>query len=128
MKENAEAGETAAHRQQGGEPRPSARADAGTLVASLAQRALWLLGKTLSDQAVYNEPNVYRRKGRLDLEALAKAINEVVRRHESLRTRFCAEGSEVLQLIDSELVIPVPVTDLRAMPASARDTEARSRA
>lgn len=96
--------------------------------ASPGQRALWLLSKTLSDPAVYNEPNVYRLKGPLDSEALTKAINEVVQRHESLRTHFRPQGSALLQLIEPELAIPVPVTDLSALPPSMRETEARARA
>ena len=55
---------------------------------SLSQQSLWVLCQLTPDEPIYNESNVFRLKGVLDVGALTKALNEIVRRHESLRTRF----------------------------------------
>ena len=95
---------------------------------SFAQQRLWLLDRLLSDESVYNVPQVVRVTGPLDPEALRRALNEVVRRHEVLRTRFAVEDGQPVQAIDAELDLPLPVEDLRALPESERAGEARRRA
>lgn len=95
-----------------------------TAPASLSQRALWLLSQTTAETAVYNEPNAYRLTGELDIDALNKALNEVVRRHESLRTSFRVEGGQPVQVIVAELELPLEMTDLSSLAARARETEA----
>jgi amino acid adenylation domain-containing protein len=108
--------------------RPSSGVVDLTAPASLAQRALWLLSQTTADAAVYNEPNVYRLQGALDIDALRRAVNEIVRRHESLRTRFRVEGGDPVQVIVSELELPLEVTDLSSLAENAREAEAHRRA
>ena len=66
-----------------------------------------------------------RMRGRLDVGALRNALRAIVRRHEALRTRFDAVGGAPVQMIDSDVRLDLPVTDLTAMPAASRDNEAR---
>ena len=55
---------------------------------SFAQQRLWLLDRLLPMRSVYVEPKVYRLTGALKVDALRAALDELVERHESLRTRF----------------------------------------
>ena len=76
---------------------------------SFAQQALWVLCQVTPDEPVYNESNVFRVKGPLDVGALAKALDEIVRRHESLRARFpSADGVPVQEIVPS-LMVTFPV-------------------
>jgi amino acid adenylation domain-containing protein len=99
----------------------------GTRIAptSLSQQALWVLGQVLPEASVYNESDVFRLRGALDIEALKEAVNEIVRRHQVLRTRFAVENGEPVQVIVPELKVPLEVTDLSAFPPCERETEAQ---
>ena len=55
-------------------------------------------------------------EGRLDLEALERVINEIVRRHEVLRTRFEVEAGEPVQVIDEWEPRELEVEDLTSLP------------
>ena len=95
---------------------------------SFAQRRLWLLDRLEPGTALYNLPIGLRLSGRVDLGALERALNEVVRRHEVLRTTFAVRDGEPVQLITPSLTVPLPVIDLRDRPATAREVEAMARA
>jgi amino acid adenylation domain-containing protein len=84
---------------------------------SFAQRRLWLLQQLEPDNAFYNRPAAIRLEGRLDYQALNLAMNEIVRRHETLRTRFVEQAHEVRQVIDPPAALPLPITDLRDQSA-----------
>jgi aspartate racemase len=60
----------------------------GPLVTSFAQQRLWFLDQLEPNSAAYNIPAAYRLFGPLAVTALERAINEIVRRHEALRTTF----------------------------------------
>jgi amino acid adenylation domain-containing protein len=82
------------------------------LPTSFVQRRLWFLDQFESGSAVYNTPVAYRLSGTLDLAALERSLNEIVQRHEVLRTTFASEDETVLQQVASWLQIPLPVVDL----------------
>jgi amino acid adenylation domain-containing protein len=69
------------------------------LPLSFAQQRLWFLEQLESGTALYNIPAAVRLKGRLETEALARALAEIVRRHEVLRTSFVSQGGEPVQVI-----------------------------
>src|SRR5581483_9356167 len=79
---------------------------------SFAQRRLWFLDQLEPGNPLYNIPQMIRMRGNLDLAALEKAINEVVRRHEALRTTFATEDNEPVQVIASQLHINITVIDV----------------
>src|SRR6185436_12650743 len=63
---------------------------------SFGQQRLWFLDKLEPDSPFYNLHRAVRFSGELNLEALERAFNEVVQRHESLRTTFQNNGDEVV--------------------------------
>ncbi|NQY63442.1 MAG: amino acid adenylation domain-containing protein [Alteromonadaceae bacterium] len=91
---------------------------------SFAQQRLWLLDKIDADSVHYNMPGALRLTGDLDVDALTKAINTIVERHESLRTHF-AEGAEgqPLQIIRPFSVMDVPITDISLLPEGERELD-----
>ena len=78
-------------------PVPVARMAAHAL--SAAQRRMWYLQNLQPASGVYNIPEAVRLSGLVSAVWLEQAINEVVRRHESLRTRFPIQGGELFQEI-----------------------------
>src|SRR5215213_5086773 len=69
---------------------------------SFTQQRLWFLNQLEPDSTFYNIPVAIRLKGRLDVQSLERALSELVRRHESLRTRFAVEAEQPVQVISSE--------------------------
>ncbi|QIS20127.1 non-ribosomal peptide synthetase [Nocardia terpenica] len=67
--------------------------------ASAAQRRLWFLNRLDRELATYNVPLAVRLRGSLDVEALAAALGDVVRRHEALRTVLPESGGHPYQLV-----------------------------
>src|SRR5258708_39197472 len=76
--------------------------------ASFAQQRLWFIDQLTPGRATYNIPSALRIRGKLDVEMLARTLEEVVRRHESLRTRFVAVGGEPQNGIEAQLKIQLP--------------------
>jgi amino acid adenylation domain-containing protein len=71
----------------------------------------------------YVETNVIPFGFRADLGLLQKALNEIVRRHEILRTNFPVVDGMPVQAIRPELVLPIPAVDLRPFPAASQAAE-----
>jgi amino acid adenylation domain-containing protein/FkbM family methyltransferase len=68
---------------------------------SFAQRRLWFLHQLEPGSSVYNLPTAVRLEGVLDVSALGRALSEIVRRHEALRTRFVEGPGGPEQAIDA---------------------------
>ena len=97
----------------------------GTLPLSFAQQRLWFLDQLVPNNAFYNTPAALRLTGSLNLAALEETFNEIVRRHEALRTTFVTVEGQPVQAIASTLTIPLPVIDLRELSKAEREKEAR---
>ncbi|MBC7862844.1 MAG: LLM class flavin-dependent oxidoreductase [Bacteroidia bacterium] len=68
---------------------------------SSSQRRLWVLSQFEEGKGAYNQPGVFVFKGSLNAGLLQASLNEVVLRHEILRTRFKEDGSgDIRQFID----------------------------
>ena len=112
--------------QPAAQPDRIPRADrAGALALSFAQQRLWFIDRLQPGSAAYNIPMAYRVRGDLDPARMERVLGALVRRHESLRTVFPDRGGEPAQVILDEMPVPVPVTDLRGVPAELREAELR---
>ena len=97
------------------------------LPLSFAQQRLWFIDQLEPGSAIYNIPGAMRLEGRLDLDVLEKVINEIVRRHETLRTKFEAEDGVPVQVIDEWKPWKLEVIDLKNLPREEREAEVETR-
>ena len=104
-------------------PRRAARF-ASEAPLSFSQERLWFLYQLDPASYAFNITNAVRLLGRLNVASLERALNEIVRRHEALRTTFANVDGEPVQIIASELQIPLRVIDLRHRPEPQREDEA----
>ena len=95
------------------------------LPLSYAQQRLWFLDQLGGSSAEYNMPEAMRLRGKLEVDALVRAINTVVERHESLRTRFASVDGQPAQIIAPLLRIAVALQDLSALDEPARQQAVR---
>jgi amino acid adenylation domain-containing protein/FkbM family methyltransferase len=100
--------------------------DGGPLPLSFAQERLWFLDRLRPGLPAYNCPHPVRLTGTLDRAALARALGAVVERHEVLRTSFLVDlAGHPAQEILPACPLRLPLADLSALPAAARETEAQ---
>ncbi|HVS00719.1 MAG TPA: amino acid adenylation domain-containing protein, partial [Thermoanaerobaculia bacterium] len=95
----------------------------GGVPLSFAQRRLWFLHQLDPDNPVHNIAALIRLSGALDVAALQGALDDILRRHEALRTVFRSAGSEPVQEVVPASALPLPVVDLTALPEAARLAE-----
>ena len=110
--------------------RPSAiprRARDGDLPLSFAQERLWFMDQLVPDSASYNSPIALRTTGALDPEALERALAEMVRRHEALRTRIESREGGPAQCVDAEWRESLVRVDLRGMDGAEEEAKRLAR-
>jgi amino acid adenylation domain-containing protein len=83
---------------------------------SFSQRRLWFLQKLDPNLTAYNIPATFRIEGELNISALEKALNEIVNRHDVLRTRIVEINGQPLQQIIFPLTVTLPVLDIEHLP------------
>ena len=91
---------------------------------SFAQQRLWFLNQLEPANPVYNRPLALRLTGTLEAEVIERSINEIVQRHEILRTNFQDNGDGPVQIIAPRLTVDLPIIDLTHLPADEREAEA----
>ncbi|HKX31469.1 MAG TPA: amino acid adenylation domain-containing protein [Blastocatellia bacterium] len=92
----------------------------GRLPLSFAQQRLWFLDQLVPNNPFYNCPGAVRFEGRLDLQVFERVINEILRRHEVLRTRIEVEDGAPWQVIEDWRGQQLSVVDLRSLAAEER--------
>lgn len=90
--------------------------------ASFAQQRLWFLDRLAPGNPFYNVSTALRLTGFLNLIALEQAFNEIVRRHEILRTTFAMVEGQLSQIIASELTVSLHKVDLQNLPPAQQET------
>jgi amino acid adenylation domain-containing protein len=90
------------------------------LPLSFAQERLWFIDQVHPGLAAYNVFGAVRMRGRLAIALLERSFSELARRHEVLRTTFAAVDGRPVQQVGPPWRVPIPVVDLRTMPAAAR--------
>ncbi|QSJ15011.1 amino acid adenylation domain-containing protein [Nostoc sp. UHCC 0702] len=95
------------------------------LPLSFAQQRLWFLNQLIPNNPFYNISLALKLTGSLNQAALEQTFNEIVRRHEALRTTFVMQSGQPVQIINPTLTIPLPIIDLGQLPQAEREIEAR---
>ncbi|MCW5312693.1 condensation protein [Nostoc sp. KVJ3] len=90
---------------------------------SFAQQRLWFIDQLQPENIAYNISQSMRIVGSLNVAALEQSFNEVVRRHEVLRTTFTVVDGQPLQVIAPSLSFKLPVVDLQEFSQNQREAE-----
>ena len=93
---------------------------AGELPLSFAQQRLWFLDQFEPGSPLYNIPFAIQLNGELDLPALSRALDELVRRHEGLRTCFKERNGEAVQVILPPSPMKLELDDLTTLADETR--------
>ncbi|MFP4099127.1 amino acid adenylation domain-containing protein [Coleofasciculus sp.] len=90
---------------------------------SFAQQRLWLLEQLQPNSGIYNTPAAVRLVGELNVTVLEQSFNEIVRRHEGLRTTFSQTDGQPVQVITPALNLSLPIIDICDCSETAREAE-----
>ena len=77
------------------------------------------------DSSAYHIPTAFRLAGALNVAALEQSLNEIVRRHEALRTTLASVDGSPVQIIAESRTGPLPALDLSASPEAEREAAVR---
>src|SRR5216684_4748010 len=94
---------------------------------SLAQQSIWYLDRLAPGNPCWNIAVRFRLVGPLGVPLLQRSIDEVVRRHDVLRTSFALIDGTLAQIVHSEAAIPLPLDDLSSLAPPIRDAEEERR-
>ncbi|HEX8694997.1 MAG TPA: amino acid adenylation domain-containing protein, partial [Longimicrobium sp.] len=100
----------------------------GALPLSFAQERLWFLDRLEPGSSTYNIPVAWRLGGALDEAALERALGEIVRRHEALRTVFTEVDGSPVQVVAPFGGFALPVEDLSGLSEADREAAVEHRA
>jgi amino acid adenylation domain-containing protein len=92
---------------------------------SFNQERLWFLDELEPDSPAYNLPTWLQFEGELNVAAIRRSVNEVLRRHEILRTRIEAIEGRPVQVVEPFTPLEIPLVDLSELPAQQREAEAK---
>lgn len=94
---------------------------------TIAQQALWYLDRLRTGDPAWNIAVRFRLRGPLDIALLQCALNEIVRRHEILRTTFLFEDHAPVQIVHATYRLSLLLEDLSSLPSPDRDAEEERR-
>ena len=87
---------------------------------SFAQQRLWFINQLAPDTPTYNIPIVINLTGHINVAVLEQSLNEIIRRHDILRTNFVVNEGKPVQAIKPPASLSLSVEDLREFPESER--------
>ena len=97
------------------------RQPSGPAPLSFAQEQLWFLDHLAPGSPVYNMGDIVDFHGKYNAEAMHRAIRELVRRHEILRTTFSHSGGQPAQILVPEMDLPLAELDLSSLSEQERE-------
>ena len=103
----------------------SPRKNGGDAPLSFSQQQIWLLDQFEPGNSVYNRPTFIRLAGTLNLPALEKSLNEIIGRHEILRTSFDEINGKPLQKINPNITLKLPIVELSHVKDENKEIEAQ---
>ncbi|MEM9926975.1 MAG: amino acid adenylation domain-containing protein, partial [Cyanobacteria bacterium P01_D01_bin.50] len=92
---------------------------------SFAQQRLWFLCQLEPNSPYYNIPAAVRLTGSLNIDALQQSLNDILSRHETLRTVFVTVDGQAIQQINSVDSLPLSIIDLSNIPESIQETKVK---
>ena len=95
----------------------------GNIPLSFAQQRLWFLEQLQPGSFTYHIPTAVRLTGSLNIPLLEKSFNEIIDRHETLRTHFTTVNGEPVQIIDSTLNLSIPILNLEVFEGKEQESE-----
>lgn len=91
---------------------------------SFSQERLWFLDQLdPSKSSAYNMPFAFKIAGALNISALKQSLNEILRRHEALRTAFSVIDGKPVQIAHPELTVALPIVKLEEVPQEQREVK-----
>ena len=90
---------------------------------AFSQQQIWVIDQIKPGNLAYNLPAGFRLKGNLNIEILEKSFNEIINRHETLRTTFCLINNQPKQLVHPECLIKIKTVDLCGYSNQELETE-----
>jgi thioesterase domain-containing protein len=98
--------------------------DVYVMPATQGQVRFWSLDQMHPGNPALNMPLMWQCRGKLNVDLLALAFTQAVRRHEMLRTTFAMVDGKLSQIIGNAYSVPLPVKDLQHLPGPANSPEA----
>ncbi len=92
---------------------------------SFAQKRLWFLDKLQPELSAYNIPAALCLTGSLNIIALQKSLNQIIQRHEVLRSSFTVVKDEPIQQFCHKLNLQFPLIDLQVLPTEQQEKEVK---
>ncbi|NEO77386.1 non-ribosomal peptide synthetase [Moorena sp. SIO4G3] len=90
---------------------------------SYAQQRLWFIEKMALSSNAYHIPLILHLVGKLDYVALQKSLNQIIIRHETLRTTFCEINGTPVAIINPPFELQLPIQDLSGLTSSEATTK-----
>ena len=95
------------------------------LPQSLAQNRLWITWQLDPHSSAYTIPGALRLRGELDEDAVRASFQQLIQRHEALRTRFYERDGQAFQRVDAKADFELQVIDLSDLPLAEREARAQ---
>ena len=95
------------------------------LPQSLAQNRLWITWQLAPHSSAYTIPGALRLRGELDEDAVRASFEQLIQRHEALRTRFYERDGQAFQRVDAKAGFELQVIDLSDLPVAEREARAQ---
>lgn len=95
------------------------------LPQSLAQNRLWITWQLDPHSSAYTIPGALHLRGELDEDALRHSFQQLIKRHEALRTRFYERDGQAFQRVEASADFELPLIDLSGLPPAEREARAQ---